>query len=204
MIGMVICCGRDKDMLPLFCQQWAKVYPDVWLALGNCTTDPVQQSEMPEFPIDWNKGRGGRSILDAMERCSRFFGGDVVLKLDVDCFHRAPIFFEPFRNPDVFASGIQWLNNPHHFLGAAYGMTRRMFAEIRHNEVDAWWSMSEDAAMSWQARKARSNGVYLFHPSSTIRNAQTDDGMVPIVHCGSFGNDRQKALDAMRALVTPA
>ena len=200
MIGLVMCCGRDKDMLPLFCEQWKRIYPDVWLVLGNCANDPVKQSAMPEFPIEWNFANGGKSILAAMEKCSQFFGGEVVLKLDVDCFHRAPIFLEPFRNLDVFAAGIQWLNNPHHFLGAAYGMTRRMFVEIRHTEVDAWWGMNEDVAMSWQTRKARPNGIHLFPPSSTIRNAQTDDGIVPIVHCGSFGSDRNKAFKAMKKL----
>jgi hypothetical protein len=200
MIGIVICCGRDKDMLPLFCEQWKKIYPDVWLVLGNCTSDPVNQSDMAEFPIDWNAGAGGRSIFNAMKRASEIYMSDKVLKLDVDCFHRAPIFLEPFRNPKVFAAGIQWLNNPHHFLGAAYGLTRTMIWEIEHIRKEEWWSMNEDVAMSWQARKARPNGIHLFHPSSTIRNAQTDDGTVPIVHCGSFGNDRNKAFKAMKKL----
>lgn len=194
MIAMVCCCQRDAEMLPIFVRQWRSIHPMIPLVVGNDKKSPIA-TNMQQYPIDW-KHQSALSIMRAMLSACIDHGAEVVFKLDVDAFHRRSFLPRLFDNPNVMAAGIQWLDNPHNFLGIAYGVRKSLLMAMEVKTTCAMWNSPEDAAMSWMARKYAPNGVHLLIPT-TARRAQTDDGTAAVVHCGSY-KERSHVLDAMK------
>jgi hypothetical protein len=202
MIAMVCVCERDAPMLPIFLNQWKKLHPLIPVVIGNCKKNAIA-TNLQQYSIDWQH-RPGLSIMRAMLSACIDHNAEVAFKLDVDCFHRRSFLPRLFDDPRIDAAGIQWLDNPHHFLGLAYGIRRRLLTQMEVSTTCSRWDGGEDNAMSWFARKFSRNGIYLFDPH-TARRAQTDDGTASIVHCGSFypvNEGRAQALAAMQRLTS--
>lgn len=196
--ALVCCCGRDEKMLPLFIQQWRNVYPDSALWLGECTHDPVKDHHgLSSLPVDWEGGKTALSIARAMIDT----GGDVVVKADVDAYHRAPFFTAIYNDPNIQAEGIQWLDEPHLFLGMAYAIRRSCLMTLDMINDCGCWSGQEDWRMAWLVRRSYPNGIYL-HTPYTARKATTDNGTAAVVHCGCFyeaDHPREEAYQAILA-----
>jgi hypothetical protein len=186
-------------MLPIFMEQFMKAYPGIPVELGNCIHDPVQDAMgLSQVFVDW-KEKPALSLMRAMLSLCLDYDADYAIKLDVDCWHRSDFLTPVMQDHTIMAAGIQWLDNPHNFLGLAYAVRRSALVALECEQSCSAWNGGEDRAMSWMLRKLYPNQIHLMKPT-TARRADTDDGTASIVHCGCFyskKNPRDHATQAM-------
>jgi len=185
---MVICGKRDEKMLPLFIEQWRKIYPDVELWLGNDKNDPVTNSHgLPIVGIEWDY-KSGSVVINAMLKIH----ADIVAKLDVDAWHLISGMFDPFVDQNVKATGIQWRERPNRFLGISYAIRRDVMLEIELQRKLCGKKGDEDVLICDAIRTLYPNGVHLFY-NSLVRRADTFDGShAMVIHCGIHGREPEK------------
>ena len=186
--AIVICGKRDEKMLPLFIDQWRKIYPDVELWLGNDRKDPVDESYgLPIVIADWDYN-GGSGMINAMLKTN----ADIVAKLDVDAWHLMGGMFDPFADQSVKATGIQWRERPNRFLGISYAIRREVMLEIELQKSLCGRKGDEDVLICDAIRTLYPNGVHLFY-NSLVRRADTYEGNhAMVIHCGIHGRDPEK------------
>jgi hypothetical protein len=199
-IAMVCCNQRDQDMLPIFIEQWQKVYPSVPLFLANCSKAPVENDcGLQEVSVCWDEF-AGRSIMRAMLTLALEHDADCVWKCDVDAWHRADFLSPIMKDQRILAAGIQWKSKPANFLGIAYAVRRSALVALECKAACSAWRNGEDAAMSHMIRAMAPNQIHLL-PNSLATSAQVDRPEAMIVHCGSYqqGDGRILAYEKMRS-----
>jgi len=176
--AIIICCdSADSVLLPRLEQNLKSVYPDAELFIAPCAKNPPITSLPCTTALRWNTGFISPDILQSM--CST--GADYVAKIDADSWHIAPYLFEKTHS----LSGIQWSQNPHNVLGIGYTLSRRAIIELMVSEPCKCNTTKEDKVISWIARKAFPNDIYM-HPVGTARKASTYENQSDccVVHLG--------------------
>ena len=186
-LAAIVCCqSSDEMMLPLFMEQWHRIYPHVPLWLANDSIHPVRDTlGLPQTtPVKWGKGVGAgivRAMLDT--------GADIVAKVDVDGWHQKAFLFDHAADSNIMATGIAWSREPGRYLGIAYAVRRKALLEMEVGSSCAdWRGSSEDTATGNAVRRLYPNGVFLHH-SLSCRRADTDPSSALVVHCGIHGRD---------------
>jgi hypothetical protein len=177
--AIVICCDdADSILLPRLEENLQSVYPDAELFVAPCAKNPPSTLMQCTTPLRWGTDFISRDILQAMYLTQ----ADYVAKIDADTWHVAPYLFS---KPHAL-SGIQWAQNPHNVLGIGYTLSRNAIIEVMTSEPCKQCNMiKEDQVISWNARKAFPNDVYM-HPIGTARKASTYDKQSDccVVHLG--------------------
>jgi hypothetical protein len=177
--AIIICCDfADSILLPRLEENLRLIYPDAELFVAPCAKNPPDTSLSCTSALRWNTGFISPDILQAMYSTD----ADYVAKIDADTWHVAPYLFEKTNA----LSGIQWAQNPHNVLGIGYTLSRSAIIELMASEpCKRCDSTKEDQVISWIARKAFPNDIFM-HPVGTARKASTYDNQSDccVVHLG--------------------